>query len=120
MHCDDDVAQNDHGGDHDDVGIPRSSCSVTIARSVTISWEGEGRGDFCRGERGSRDYETRGPTGDKGNRENRLKARLCEMNGNVRGKWPTVSGGGIFRLIARPGPDTTSRDCFSSATREPL
>lgn len=45
-----------------------------------------------------------GTVDDKGNRANRimdrLKARLCRINGNVRGKQTTVSDTGIFRLIA--------------------
>lgn len=50
---------------------------------------------------------------DKGNRANhimdRLKARLCRINGNVQGKQTTVSDTGIFRLIAPVRP----RDCYS-------
>lgn len=44
----------------------------------------------------------------KGNRANRitdrLKARLCRINGNVWGKQATVSNTGIFRLIAPAQP----------------
>jgi len=47
-----------------------------------------------------------GTADDKKNRADRitdrLKTRLCRINGNVRGKQATVSDTGIFRLIARP------------------
>lgn len=49
-----------------------------------------------------------GTIDDKGNRANRiadrLKAHLCKINGNVRGKQASVSGTGIFRLIAPAQP----------------